>query len=164
LFLGVEVGRGEDLLEVIRRGGGLVFYGAPLGGLVAVAPACRAIGLRLPGIADATIHAVPVAHALGRVGCFLAGCCYGAPFDGAWAVRFTDPLAPAAHPSVLRHPTQLYEVAGLLLLAGLFAWLPASSGRGRRALAYVAAYAALRFVIEAFRGDGVRGFLLGGLL
>ncbi len=165
LFVVVEASRGVPIGETVANGGGLVFYGSPIGGTFAALVACRLLGVPFLRLADAAIPAIPVAHALGRIGCFLAGCCFGAPWDGPWAVRFTHPFAPGAHPDVLRHPTQLYEAFGLLVLALGFALAPARDvGTGRRALAYALAYAALRFTVELFRGDAVRGLFLGGAL
>jgi phosphatidylglycerol:prolipoprotein diacylglycerol transferase len=112
---------------------------------------------------DVAIPALPAAHAIGRLGCFLGGCCYGRPFGGAWAVVYTDVLAPAAHPPIPRHPAPLYESLGLIALAFALALVPLRRvGAGHRGLAYLAAYGALRVGNEAFRGDAVRGAYLGG--
>lgn len=142
---------------------GLVFYGAPLGGLATVALACRVLSLPLGRLLDLSVPALAVAHALGRIGCFLGGCCYGKPWDGWLAVRYTHPIAPAAYPPVLRHPVPLYEASALLVLALAFALWPARAvGDGRRFVAYLVVYAVGRFGLELLRGDGVRGVWLGG--
>jgi phosphatidylglycerol:prolipoprotein diacylglycerol transferase len=165
LFVLVELVRGASLEDVLAHGGGLVFYGAPLGGAAGLVLATRLLELPLGRLVDVAIPAVPIAHALGRLGCFLGGCCFGAPWDGPFAVLYTHPLAPGAHPSVLRHPAPLYEALGLLVLAAVFMLRPPERvGTGRRALAYVVAYGALRFVVEAFRGDAVRGLYFGGVI
>lgn len=144
------------------QGGGVVFFGAVPGGAAAMLLAGRAMRLDVVRVLDLSIPGLALGHAFGRLGCFAGGCCYGRPFDGAWAVLATDPLAPAAHPPVPRHPSALYEAGGLLLLALVFALLPARRpGDGARALAYLGAYACLRFVVELSRGDAVRGFALG---
>ncbi|MFW6023883.1 MAG: prolipoprotein diacylglyceryl transferase, partial [Myxococcota bacterium] len=142
---------------------GLVFFGAPVAGFATAALSCRALALPLGRLLDLSVPALAVAHALGRIGCFLGGCCYGKPWDGWLAVRYTDPLAPAAYPSVLRHPVPLYEAAILLALALAFAVWPARRiGDGRRFVAYWLAYAVARFGLELVRGDAVRGVWLGG--
>lgn len=143
--------------------GGLVFYGAPIVGTLALAAAARPLGASsFARLADVAIPAVPLAHALGRIGCFLAGCCYGRACDLPWAVRFVDPMAAAPDPSVARHPVQLYEAFALLVLAGLLVLVPARRvGDGRRALLYVGLYAVVRLVTERFRGDADRGFVAG---
>ena len=165
LFVVVEWVRTGSPWQALETGG-LVFYGGLLGGGAALAIGAPRLCLRLPALADVAVPGVAAAHALGRIGCFLAGCCYGRPWDGPVAVTFTDALAPAAHPSVPRHPVQLYESGALFALALAFTLLPARVpalrvGRGRRALAYVAAYAVLRLAMEGFRGDAIRGVIFG---
>jgi phosphatidylglycerol:prolipoprotein diacylglycerol transferase len=104
--------------------------------------------------------AAPVWHAFGRLGCLLAGCCYGRPTDVRWAVAFNDPAS--AVPEVWRglplHPVQLYEAAGEAVIA-LALWRLVERGDGSRpgvvAAAYFAAYGVLRFLIEPYRGDSV---------
>ena len=104
---------------------------------------------------------------VGRLGCLLAGCCFGRPTDVAWAVTFTDPIANLNVGTPLNiplHPTQVYESAAgliiLLLLLGL-----ERRGRpfqGRTFWLFVLFYAISRFIIEFYRGDD-RGMPLGGL-
>lgn len=162
LFVAVEWGRTGSPLEALSRPG-LVFFGAPLGGAAALWLACRKLGLPAARLMDLSVPALPAAHAMGRLGCFLGGCCYGEPWSGPWSVVYTHPLAPAAHPPVPRHPTPLYESAALLSLALIFAlWPLGRVGTGRRLLAYLAAYGGLRVVTELFRGDRVRGVYLDG--
>ena len=102
---------------------------------------------------------------IGRIGCFLGGCCFGAPFDGPWAVVYSDPLAPAAFEAgVPRHPSPLYEAGGLLVLAVALALRPPRHpGSGQRLARYVAAYSVLRFAVELTRGDAIRGVGPGGV-
>lgn len=167
LFVAVEWLRTGSPMDALRTGG-LVFYGGLLGGGAAAAIGARRLHVPLRALLDVAVPGLAASHALGRIGCFLAGCCFGRPWDGPLAVTFTDSLAPAAHPSVPRHPVQLYESGALLLLALVFTILPPRVaalrvGRGRRALAYVAAYAVVRLGTEALRGDAIRGLLCGVL-
>lgn len=134
---------------------GIVFYGGLVGGAAGLALGARRFGLPVLGVLDASLPALPVAHAIGRIGCWLGGCCYGAEARLPWAMRY-----PGA--SVTRHPWPLYECAGLLLLAALF-WNP-ERFVGRRAPVYLACYALMRLPLEALRGDRVRGLLLHGFL
>lgn len=164
LFAAVEwVRTGSPLAGFAQPG--LVFFGAPLGGAPALVLSCRKLGLPAGRLVDVAVPGIPAAHAMGRLGCFLGGCCYGSPWDGPWAVTYTHPLAPAAHPSVPRHPTPLYESAILLALAFAFALVPMKRvGSGRRLFGYLACYGAARVGVEFFRGDRVRGVYLDGLL
>lgn len=141
---------------------GRVFYGSFLGGIAAFVWVTRRLKLPTRALMDKAVFVLAAAHAIGRLGCFLGGCCYGAPTDLPWAVRAADPLAPAAHPIALRHPTALYEALGVLLIGVLCSVLVRRVRfHGERFLAYVAAYAVLRFFLEFTRGDAVRGTMAG---
>jgi phosphatidylglycerol:prolipoprotein diacylglycerol transferase len=160
-FVIVEALRTGDPMTGIRSGG-LVFYGAVPTGALAAYLSARGFALPFRRIVDLAIPGIAAGHALGRIGCLLGGCCFGAEWHGPWAITYTHPLAPAAHPSVPRHPVPLYESLGLVILAFVFALAPMKHvGDGRRALTYVAAYAVLRFSIEFLRGDAARGLVLG---
>lgn len=162
LSTAVALARGVAPTAALMRPG-LVFYGGAFGGLLA--GAISAQRLRVPALRwlDAVVVPLAVAHAIGRVGCLLGGCCYGRPSQLAWAVRSHHPLAPMGD-GLLRHPVQLYAAAGLLVLAlGLHLTRPRLRTPGVLFLAYVGAYAALRCVLEAFRGDGDRGVFWLGL-
>lgn len=142
----------------LARGGGLVFFGALPGGALGLWVARRWLALDVLRGLELALPGVAAAHALGRMGCFFGGCCFGRPFDGAWGVVYPGPV-PSAVP---RHPTPLYESAGLLVLAFAFALAPPRRpGSGARAAAYVAAYCALRLLTELFRGDAIRGVVAG---
>ena len=165
LFLTVEWLRTGSPVDALRHGGGLVFYGAPLGGGIALYFACRGLELPFFRLVDEAVVAIPAAHAIGRLGCFLGGCCFGRPLDAPWAVLATHPIAPAAALSIARHPVALYESALLLLLALLFTLrAPARVGQGQRLWAYLAAYGLVRFAVEFYRGDSVRGLYFGNLV
>ena len=132
---------------------GIVYFGALFAGAAALAVAARSFGLPVRLTLDAMLPAVPVAHAIGRVGCYFGGCCYGAASELPWAVQYPGD-------AVSRHPWPLYEAAALCVLAVLF-WRPAQLGggyvSGRRAGGYVLSYACVRFLLEPLRGDAVRG-------
>jgi phosphatidylglycerol:prolipoprotein diacylglycerol transferase len=171
LFYLVELVRaGFDVSVALSHGPGLVFYGAVPGAAVGTYYAAR--WLRVPWwkMIDLSVPAIAVGHALGRIGCLLGGCCFGAEWHGPWAVTATNPLSPMAQPSVPRHPVQLYEAFGLVAVALVFAatpldakWLGAP-GSGRRISTYAIVYGVLRAIVEGFRGDGVRGVFFGGVV
>ncbi len=142
------------------QGGGLVFFGSVPGAALGLWLARRWFGLDVLKIAELSAPTTLAAHAIGRLGCFFGGCCYGRPFDGPWAVVYERSLAGAS--PVGRHPSPLYEAVALLALAALFAARPpARPGSGRRALAWLAGYSAIRFALEGLRGDAVRGVFFG---
>jgi len=164
LFAVVEALRTGDVFAVLESGG-RVFFGGLLGGALGSVIAARALKLPLGTLADCAAPALPLGHAIGRLGCFFGGCCYGAPWDGALAVTYTDPSAPGAHPMVARHPWPLYESAALLAIAALVALVPsarlARGAVGARFALYAALYGMLRVALESLRGDSVRGVVHG---
>jgi phosphatidylglycerol:prolipoprotein diacylglycerol transferase len=108
---------------------------------------------------------IALGHVIGRLGCFLAGCCWGTETTVPWAVVFTDPFAAANVGTPLNqhlHPTQLYESgAELLILMAILVF--EKKGRpfpGRTFWGYMLAYAISRFIIEFYRGDP-RGMVYG---
>jgi len=140
--------------------GGLVWYGAFLGALGAVAIYFKV--KKLPGWlwADITIPYVALGQAIGRIGCFMAGCCYGRPCSVPWGVTFTgSEIAPLGIPL---HPTQLYEMLlNFMIFFILFYRRNRVTFRGEQILSYLFLYGAARAVVEVFRGDP-RGMWLGG--
>ena len=130
---------------------GFVFYGGFVGAAVATAVYTRAKRLPLWKVADVCAPSVALGHAFGRLGCFFNGCCYGKPCRLPWAVTFPAPHLMHDTPV---HSTQLYEVAGnLVIFAALSAYYQRKKLDGQIWWLYVLTYGALRFVIEFFRGD-----------
>jgi phosphatidylglycerol:prolipoprotein diacylglycerol transferase len=145
--------------------GGLVFYGGPLVGVPFVYWFTKRFGLPLWKTGDALMPGLVIAHAFGRLGCFAAGCCYGRPTDSVFGVRFHSDLVERALRGVPLHPTQLYETVALLILFVGLLW----THRHRRfdgqvVLLYFTAYPTIRSIIEFYRGDSVRGFVIEGIL
>jgi phosphatidylglycerol:prolipoprotein diacylglycerol transferase len=139
--------------------GGLVFYGGVIGGFLAALYYLRRFRLNFAAAADLFAPAIPAGHMLGRVGCFLGGCCYGV--ESSWGPVFTHaPLSEAN--GVPRLPVQLFEAAGNLLICLILLWYERRPHTPGHTLAlYLLLYAPLRFILEFFRGDAARGFVLG---
>jgi phosphatidylglycerol:prolipoprotein diacylglycerol transferase len=141
---------------------GIVFYGGALGGGCALALLARSFGLPVARVLDSALPALPFAHAVGRIGCLLGGCCYGAASDLPWAIRYTDVLAPA-HAEFARQPWPAYEAIGLCALGWLFAEPTRFASRpAQRAALYVVLYAIMRALLEPLRADAVRGVFFEG--
>jgi phosphatidylglycerol:prolipoprotein diacylglycerol transferase len=107
---------------------------------------------------------IALGHAFGRLGCFFAGCCYGAPCSGPVCITFNDPhsLAPLGVPLF---PTQLMESGGDLIIFGALIFLRRyKTFDGQLFWLYPLFYSVLRFTVEFFRGDAVRGLYFGGLV
>ena len=150
LIWAIEFRHEAPFLSLVFSRGGLSWFGGFLGGvggwsLGASPPAdsdrAGALGRRAPALA--------VGHAIGRIGCFLVGDDYGRPTDLPWAVAFPRGLPPITVPV---HPTQLYEAAGLAVIAWLLVrW----RRRGVPDIVVFARYlvfaGSLRFAIEFVR-------------
>lgn len=127
--------------------GGLVYYGGMIASFLFLFIYLHAIRLPLLQTTDFLITYVPFVHALGRLGCFLNGCCYGKPSFLPWAVQF-----PSLQGTV--HPTQLYESLFNLALFGLLLWYyPRRRFQGEMIILYLIIYSLGRFFIEFLRGD-----------
>ncbi len=130
--------------------GGLSFHGGLFGGIGALVVYCLIKRLSILKVADLFVPSVMIAYAIGRVGCFLNGCCYGAPTNMPWGVRFLDD--GTGHLTPPSHPTQLYASAlATLFFIGLV-WVE----RHRRYLGQVSCWFLLgtateRFIMEIWR-------------
>jgi phosphatidylglycerol:prolipoprotein diacylglycerol transferase len=152
--------------------GGLVFYGGvAVAALVAYLFARRerwAFG----DVGDLFVPGLAMGHAFGRLGCFAAGCCFGKETASRIGVAFprgsvafdvlerAGAIPPGSGETPPLHPTQLYEAGGELVLFALLCALRPRLRRqpGALMLSYLGLYALLRFVVEIFRGDVLRGF------
>ncbi len=154
--------------------GGLAYYGGLVGGTTGVAMIAKRDGLPLRKVSDMTAMGVAMGLFFGRIGCFLAGCCYGELSERAVGTRFpawspasegqfrAGLLAHPGLPSLPVHPTQLYEAVGCLAISvALSIWGPLRKRfDGQVALVALIAYALLRSVVEEFRADD-RGIYFG---
>lgn len=140
---------------------GMVFYGGLIGGIAGLLLLCRKRRRNFFTFADLIVPCFCVAHAGGRIGCLLVGCCFGVAegqscldghfvYDGSFAVKYLD--------GTMRLPVPLMESMFLIALAALLLIvLMKNKHRGTVTALYLILYAIWRFVIEYFRGDEVRG-------
>jgi phosphatidylglycerol:prolipoprotein diacylglycerol transferase len=127
---------------------GLVFYGGLLLGLILALLVGRWRQLRFWTTMDLAGVCVPVGLAIGRIGCFLNGCCYGKPTGLPWGITY--PLSSGIVGP--RHPTQIYELVLDLVLFGLLWWKKDSFEReGTVFWLFALGYSAIRFTVEFFR-------------
>lgn len=167
---------------------GFVFLGG-----FAAAIGATLVGLKVKNLPiwDSGDYAAPglaIGHGIGRIGCFLAGCCYGKPVSGplsflgvqfphvhtdgetfasfAWHDHvYNGLIPPTAEASLPVYPTQLFESVGnLLIFAALMVAWRMRKFSGQIFTLYLMLYGLMRFTIEYFRGDVGRGVYLGGLL
>lgn len=135
-------------------GPGYVWYGGMIGCLIAAVVYFR----RRPELsrwdyADVFAVATLFGASVGRVGCFMAGCCHGAPTDVPWAVQFVTTHEPV-------HPTQAYDSLSALVVGSLLYYRHARRRfSGELVLGLLVGYPVLRSFTEIFRGDAERGFV-----
>jgi phosphatidylglycerol:prolipoprotein diacylglycerol transferase len=158
-----------EFFELIRENGisylmqgGLVFYGGLIGGIIGAFIGSLCVREKLYHYSDPVVPTLPLAHAIGRLGCFFAGCCYGKVTDSWLGMEF--PVgATGLEPGVKVIPTQLIE-SGFNLL--VFVFLIIFTLRRRKGyttlFVYMIVYGVERFLLEFLRGDEIRGFF--GLL
>jgi prolipoprotein diacylglyceryltransferase len=142
------------------------YIGALVGGTIGVVSVARVKGFDPANVVDAVALYTPLGFASGKIGCFLAGCCYGPRCDGFPGVAFRPSslayetqkasglIPPGAARALPVHPTELYEFSlGIVLFLGLSILHRRSRRPGETYLAYVLGYSVWRFVIEFFRSD-----------
>ncbi|MCL2838995.1 MAG: prolipoprotein diacylglyceryl transferase [Oscillospiraceae bacterium] len=144
---------------VTQHFGGLVFYGGLFGAFIAVYMYAKRMKVPIQNILALTIPVFPLGHAIMRVGCYMAGCCFGMEH----APPFGIPAWLLGNPNGIRLPVQLYEtVVNLIIFAVI--WLFSKKERDWKSIAclYGLMYAVARFWLEFLRGDLARG-IWGGL-
>ncbi len=140
-------------LTTLRAGG--VFYGGLVAALAIAFLYMRRRKLPALATADVMAPAVALGHAIGRIGCFAAGCCWGVECHRAWAVTFTNPAAHEMFGTPLHvplHPTQLYEsLAEAVICVILYRRFLKPHVPGRIIGLYLALYSSARFLVEFLR-------------
>ncbi|WP_294153330.1 prolipoprotein diacylglyceryl transferase [uncultured Clostridium sp.] len=142
----------KDPSILLNFGYGFVIYGAIGGGALAIYLYCRKKKWNILEILDITVGGLAIAQGFGRIGCFLAGCCYGAATDLPIGVVFPEgSLAPAG---IHVHPTQIYSSVFDFILGFFLLYY----GRKKRAHGkvmgmYLIIYSIGRFLVEFLRDD-----------
>ena len=144
-----HAGRQGPLLDLLLSRGGLSWFGGFAGGVAAGLALLKRHHIPIVPVLAAATPALAVAHAIGRVGCFLVGDDYGVPSDLPWALAFPEGLPPTTIPV---HPTQLYEMLALLPLAWLLVHWRRQGRPDTFVLgSYLVSAGAVRFGIEFLR-------------
>ena len=152
----------ENPSELLKfRQTGLVFYGGLVVAVLASLLYSRMKRVSIPLILDIGAPSIALGQAIGRIGCLMSGCCFGAPTNVPWAVHF--PFLEHG-----RHPTQIYEsLATFAIFLMLIRFRKRKTADGQVAWLYLVLYAVARFIIEFFRGDNpplLFGFTLSQLI
>lgn len=141
-----------SILSLKDMGSGFVIYGAVIVGALAIYLYCKKKKWSVLDVLDMIVPTVALAQGFGRIGCFLAGCCYGKATSLPIGVEFKNsPYAPAG---VFRHPTQLYSSAFDFALAFFLIWYDKKNKKqGRTFAMYFIIYSVGRFIVEFLRDD-----------
>ena len=152
--------------------GGLVFYGAFLGGMVVLLWFTHKHKLKLLPIADVIMPAFAIGQFFGRMGCLAAGCCWGKVTDLSWGIIFSNRsmvfrqhlqqglLTHDASHALPVHPTQLYDSLYGLGLFVVLTWIRRRKRyHGQVFIWWLFLYPMMRSLVELFRGDADRGFM-----
>jgi phosphatidylglycerol:prolipoprotein diacylglycerol transferase len=130
---------------------GLTFLGGLLSGLIILMISLKFF--KLPILATLNILSLPfcIGHFFGRLGCFMAGCCFGSPTDSMFGVVFPVDSLPYNHYHELIkiHPTQLYESVFVLSVF----WFLTKSKYKNPFFFYIISYSIFRFLVEFIRSD-----------
>jgi phosphatidylglycerol:prolipoprotein diacylglycerol transferase len=160
------LGDPSQLLGLVRAGG--VFLGGFLAAVVAAVVLLRRYGLEALPTFDVLAPSLALGQAIGRLGCLLAGCCWGRECDLPWAVTYTDPVAAANVGTPLHvalHPFPAYASIFNFSVFLFLGWLYSRRlAPGRVFASYLVLYGAGRFLLELTRGDEVRGLYFNGLV
>lgn len=149
--------------------GGLVFFGGLIGGVFGGIIYMKMFKLSIPEYADLVAPCIPLAHAIGRIGCLLGGCCYG--IESPYGVIFNNsPALPAELHNIKLLPVQLIETDVNLLIVLILLIYEYNRKRENKKipkipknlLLYLILYSVSRFALEFFRGDKARG-IFGGI-
>lgn len=137
--------------------GGSVFYGGVIGGAVGLLIVCVRKQYEFLVFSDLFVTILPVGHAIGRLGCYLNGCCYGSLYNGIFAVNFA-----VNGVETMVFPTWFFEAGFCLALFAYFQYIHKNNATGVRTAIYFISYSVYRYLIEFMRGDEIRGHI--GLL
>lgn len=136
---------------------GFVYYGGLFGGIFGAKIAVKLNKSDFLPYSDAIVPVIPLGHAIGRIGCLFADCCYGKPYDGLFCVN-----SAYVDKSITLFPIQIIEsIINIALLFILLFYVKVTLRRRHNTLLiYLLLYSVERFILEFFRGDSIRGIFL----
>ena len=141
--------------------GGIVFYGGLIGGVLGALLGVRVAGCKLGLIERSVVPVVPLGHAIGRIGCVMAGCCHGFAFNGPFALYYPHSVSGLS-PEQGYFPVQIVEAVVNMGICWFLLWYEKKSKRDSDILfIYLGMYATSRFFLEMLRGDAIRGVWSG---
>jgi len=152
LFCIVEIEAFLNEPMQVLSGSGFVLYGGIIGGILAAMVYCKYKKVNFFEYFDLAVPSVAIAQGFGRIGCFLAGCCYGRETDSCIGIMFhNSSIAPNGIKLI---PTQLFSSAGNFLIAIMLSLYARKNRKtGKVGALYLILYSVGRFIIEFFRND-----------
>lgn len=151
----------QGTTTIMEALGGGVVYGGIIAAGISTFIYCKRHELNFLEYADLALPCICYAQSLGRVGCFIAGCCHGKEYHGFGAITYTiSQIAPNNIPLI---PTQLISAVFMFIFGTtmLYVYNKKKLQTGTITCTYFIGYGIARFIIEFFRGDDVRGFIFG---
>ena len=146
----------QDPMRYIT-GSGFVVFGGIIGGALTIYGYCKWKKMDFWSYLDLMIPSVALAQGFGRIGCFLAGCCYGKETDSCIGITFTNSQFAPNNVSLL--PSQLFMAAGDFVIAAvLLCYSKKNPSKGKTSMLDLMLYSAGRFLVEFTRNDD-RGFV-----
>lgn len=150
----------EDILSFIKNGdfsfvtnSGLVFYGGLLGGVLGALTCSRTLKVKVEIFEICAIPYIPLGHAIGRIGCMMAGCCHGFEYDGIFAIKNSFINSGNRY-----FPIQAVEaLLNILIMLLLLFLIKKEHPKHYILYCYLIMYSIMRFCLEFFRGDKIRG-------
>lgn len=144
----------DTLIKMLK--GGFVFYGGLIGGILGIFIYSKQFKINFKGLLLIIVPVIPLIHSIGRIGCLFAGCCYGMEYHGFGAITFyNSSLAPNGIPLF---PTQIIEsICLFIIFIVLLITYKRFLGTYKTFGLYCILYSIVRFVLEFFRGDLIRG-------
>lgn len=154
----------NQIFEIIKNGnfsslitGGLVFYGGLIGGALGAIITAKIMKINFDNLGASVIPFVPLGHSIGRIGCLLAGCCYGFEYDGIFAVVNLYAKSGGTY-----FPVQLLETVFNLMIMTILLLYTRKQRKLHSVLSlYLLLYSLMRLIAEFFRGDLERGLYFG---
>lgn len=144
---------------------GFVFYGSLLFAIPTMLIFFKKNKLPMLPMLDIMAATSCIVHGFGRIGCFMAGCCYGTEHDGFPSITFSDPKCVAEPLNTPLHPTQLYSSLAIFSILVIIIFVSRRKQfDGQLFMLYLMLYAIARSLLEIFRGDLERGFLIDNFL
>ncbi len=141
--------------------GGLVYYGGLLGGIIGAIIGIKIAKVKTQIVEISVIPFLPIGHAIGRIGCIMAGCCNGMKYDGMFAIHYPRSIVGLSVEQGY-FPVQLLEaVLNIIIAVILIIYSKKEKPKYNILFLYLTFYAIVRFFLEFLRGDEIRGIYLG---